>query len=127
MISEDIIMMPCRVNLRVSQAVNSTFVVFLGLFVFVQIAWCSAHRRTLGSFSESLQRSSAAPITKQNTQNWFPWQRGEPNLEELEVNTAQPVNTHGHTYSQAQWHSVAPTSRCCKCQKTGFDIYFTES
>lgn len=80
---------------------------------------CPVHRRTLGSYSESFHRSSS-PITKQNTQNWFPWQRGEPNLEQLELNAARPVNTHGHTNTYLHEHngsSFAPISRCLKCQK----------
>lgn len=39
----------------------------------------------------------------------------------------EPVNRHGHTYSQAQWHSFAPTSWCCEYQKTvSSDICFTK-
>lgn len=40
----------------------------------------------------------------------------------------EPVNTHGHTYSQAQWHSFAPPSWSREYQKTlSFNICFTKS
>lgn len=113
-ISKDIIMITCGVNRRVSHAANSNF----RLKFFLQLAWCSVHWGTLGSFCESLHHLSSTPVSKQNTQNRFPWQRGEPNLEHLEKSTVWPVNTHGHTHSQAQWQSLASTSRCCKCHYT---------
>lgn len=44
---------------------------------------------TLDLISVSLHHLSFPPITKQNTQKWFPWQHGEPNLEHLDVKTAR--------------------------------------
>lgn len=88
-ISKDAITITCGVNLRVS-AVNSTFFFWRGVLCTGAL-WVY--------FPESLHRSSSLSLTKQNTQNWFPWQRGESNLEQLELNTARPVNTHGHARS----------------------------
>lgn len=74
---------------------------------------CPAHGRTSGSYSESLHQSSSPPITKQNTQNWFPWQHGEPNLEQLGLNATRPVNTHGHTNTHLHEHNGSSPAQFC--------------
>lgn len=71
-----------------SHAVNSNFFFF-----------CLARWRSLGLNSVSLHHLSFPPITKQNTQNWFPWQHGEPNLEQLEVKTAHTSWTCKQTWT----------------------------